>query len=87
MLHHMHILLEQASTYRWLDGMEDLVARLSKSGYEMHAVSNYPIWWQIIEDQLRLSRYMAWTFVSCTGPMEVGFLSRHLFLFYICWLA
>jgi len=58
------------STYRYLDGMEELLARLHSEGYEMHALSNYPVWWQIIEDKLKLSKYLRWTFVSCTGPME-----------------
>lgn len=62
----------QASSYRYLEGMEDLLARLSKGGYEIHALSNYPMWWRIIEEQLKLSRYLSWTFISSTGPMEVS---------------
>lgn len=51
--------------YRWLDGMEDLLARLKESGAEVHALSNYPDWYLAIEDRLGLSRYLEWTFVSC----------------------
>mmetsp|Transcript_24476 Transcript_24476/g.66807 ORF Transcript_24476/g.66807 Transcript_24476/m.66807 type:complete len:236 (-) Transcript_24476:791-1498(-) len=58
------------STYQYLDGMEPLLARLAGSGYEMHALSNYPCWFEIIEEKLQLSRYLSWTFMSCTGPME-----------------
>lgn len=40
------------------------------AGYEMHAVTNYPEWYELIETKLRLSTHMPWTFVSCTGPMQ-----------------
>ncbi len=61
----------QRTQYRFLDGMETLLTRLHAAGYEMHALSNYPVWYQIIEEKLRLSRFMDWTFVSCVGPMKV----------------
>jgi HAD superfamily hydrolase (TIGR01509 family) len=51
--------------YRWLDGMEELVAELSAAGMKMHALSNYPPWYRRIETKLRLSRYLSWSFVSC----------------------
>lgn len=51
--------------YRWLDGMEPLLAQLKRTGYQMHALSNYSTWYLIIEDVLAMSRYVAWTFVSC----------------------
>lgn len=51
--------------------MEQLLGRLAGSGYELHALSNYPSWWQIIEGKLQLSRHLRWTYLSCTGPMEV----------------
>ncbi|MDY7095861.1 MAG: HAD-IA family hydrolase [Acidobacteriota bacterium] len=51
--------------YRWLDGMEELVMELSAAGVKMHALSNYPRWYRRIEDKLRLSRYLRWSFVSC----------------------
>ena len=31
----------------------------------MHAFSNYPVWYLLIEERLRLSRFLDWTFVSC----------------------
>ena len=31
----------------------------------MHALSNYPCWYRLIEERLQLSRYVAWSFVSC----------------------
>lgn len=52
-------------SYDWLDGMEDLVAELNANGYELHALSNYPVWYELIEAKLRLSRYLDWSFVSC----------------------
>ena len=54
-----------SESYEWLDGMEDLVAELKKNSYELHALSNYPVWYELIEDQLQLSRFLDWSFVSC----------------------
>lgn len=65
--------------YRWIDGAEELLKHLSDEGFEIHALSNYPIWYRTIEAKLRLSRYLRWTFVSClTGirkPAPEAFLS------------
>lgn len=52
-------------SYRWLDGMHDLLAELHAAGYEMHALSNYPVWYRLIDQSLGLSRYLQWSFVSC----------------------
>lgn len=54
-----------ARGYRWLPGVEALLADLCARGVEMHALSNYPMWWRLIEERLALSRYVRWTFVSC----------------------
>ena len=35
--------------YQWLDGMEPLLADLHAAGYAVHALSNYPMWYQLIE--------------------------------------
>lgn len=51
--------------YRWLPGMEELVTALRARGHELHALSNYPEWFTRIEARLGLSRYLAWSFVSC----------------------
>jgi len=53
------------SSYRWLEGMEQLAADLHAAGYAMHALSNYSLWYLLIEDALQFSRYVQWTFVSC----------------------
>ena len=55
--------LEQA--YRWVDGMEGLLTELKAADCEMHALSNYPVWYALIDESLRLSRFLHWTFVSC----------------------
>ena len=52
-------------SYQWIDGIPELLEELASCGIEMHALSNYPPWFQWIEDKLRLSRYLDWTFVSC----------------------
>jgi len=51
--------------YEWLPGVETLLGELHAAGVEMHALSNYPVWYRLIEDKLRLSRYLRWSFVSC----------------------
>ncbi len=61
----------QVSKYRYLDGMPALLSRLKAAGYPMHAMSNYPSWYRMIEDKLQPSQYLSWTFVSCEGPMKV----------------
>lgn len=51
--------------YRWLPGMEALVAELARAGFALHALSNYPVWYRAIEARLGLARHLAWSFVSC----------------------
>lgn len=52
--------------YEFLPGMEHLLRDLREDGVELHAFSNYPIWYLIVEEKLRLSRHgVNWTFVSC----------------------
>lgn len=53
------------ASYRWIEGVEPLLADLHERGVEMHALSNYPCWYEMIEERLQLSRYLSWTFVSC----------------------
>ncbi len=49
--------------YRLLEGIEELLDDLSDT--PMHLLSNYPVWYRLIEDKLRLSRWAKWSFVSC----------------------
>lgn len=58
------------SKYEFVDGMEEILQVLAGSGYELHAFSNYPLWYRRIEDKLQLGRYLNWTFISCEGPMK-----------------
>ncbi|KAL9268693.1 Flavin mononucleotide hydrolase 1, chloroplatic-like protein [Drosera capensis] len=51
--------------YFYIDGVEGLLKALKQSNYEMHAFTNYPVWYQLIEDKLKLSAYLSWTFCSC----------------------
>jgi len=53
------------ASYRWLPGLEALLEELHGAGCRMHAFSNYPVWYRLIEERLRLSRFLDWTFVSC----------------------
>jgi HAD superfamily hydrolase (TIGR01509 family) len=52
-------------SYRWLDGVEQILADLRAAPCTIHALSNYSAWYELIETQLHLSRYLEWTFVSC----------------------
>lgn len=61
-----HGLLEHMrSHYRFVDGIELLLRDLNAQRTPMHVLSNYPCWYRVIEQQLELSRYLPWTFVSC----------------------
>lgn len=51
--------------YRFVEGMEGLLAELNARGVEIHAFSNYGPWYRMIEDKLELSRFLEWSFVSC----------------------
>ena len=51
--------------YRFLDGTEALLTELHSLGYPLYALSNYPHWYQMIEEKLKLSRFLDWSFVSC----------------------
>ena len=50
--------------YAFMPGMEALLEELDAAGYEMHAMSNYPSWYRMIEEKLALSRFLEWSFVS-----------------------
>jgi len=64
------LLQQMINGYRWIDGIEQLLLDLDKSGAEMHIITNYPMWYKRIEDKLAVSRHLPWTFVSCEGPMK-----------------
>jgi FMN phosphatase YigB (HAD superfamily) len=54
-----------SAAFRLLDGVEALLAELVEAGYELHALSNYSAWYHLIEQRLELTRFLAWSFVSC----------------------
>ena len=59
------------ASYRWLPGMQALLEDLSGTECTMHTFSNYPRWYLFIEEELSLSRFVAWSFVSCkTGTRK-----------------
>lgn len=51
--------------YALLPGIGPLLAELANLGVPMHALSNYPVWYRLIEAELGLSRFVDWSFVSC----------------------
>jgi HAD superfamily hydrolase (TIGR01509 family) len=54
-----------AERYRWLDGVPALLGDLRAAGVELHALTNYPPWYRLIEERLGLGAHVSWTFVSC----------------------
>jgi FMN phosphatase YigB (HAD superfamily) len=53
--------------YEFVDGMPELLADLRAVGHQLHAFSNYPEWYTLIEEKLGIesSHGMRWTSVSC----------------------
>jgi len=51
--------------YALLPGIGPLLAELANLGVPMYALSNYPVWYRLIEAELGLSRFVDWAFVSC----------------------
>lgn len=51
--------------YTLLPGIGPLLAELAHIGVPMYALSNYPVWYRLIEAELGLSRFLDWSFVSC----------------------
>lgn len=54
-----------AAAYRFLPGVEALLEALRRAGVPMVALSNYPAWYRLVEERLRLSRFLSWERVSC----------------------
>ncbi len=52
-------------SFRFLEGIEPLLAELAAAGLRPQLLSNYPIWYRRIEARLALSRFADWSFVSC----------------------
>ena len=61
---HARFMEQVEAAYRYLEGIEPLLAELAAAGVTMHALSNYPSWYERIERRLALSRHVPWTFVS-----------------------
>ncbi|KAK9087893.1 hypothetical protein Syun_030287 [Stephania yunnanensis] len=57
--------------YSYMGGVEALLKDLKENSYEMHAFTNYPDWYMMIEDKLKVSTYMSWTFCSCMTDIAV----------------
>ena len=56
--------------YRLLPGIESLLHELYARSVPLHALSNYPRWYELVEERVRLSRYLRWSFVSCLIGMR-----------------
>ena len=54
-----------AQAYDWIDGAPELLAELQTRAVSMHALSNYPEWYQLVEERLLVSQYVALSFISC----------------------
>lgn len=75
---HAGFLDAMVSGYRFLDGVEPLLAELHARAIPMHALSNYPRWYRRIEARLGLSRFLAWSFVSCETGVRKPDLEAYL---------
>lgn len=62
---HAGLVATMRQGYGWLPGIQALLVELAAAGIEMHTLSNYPSWYRLIEDRLRVSEHLPWTFVSC----------------------
>lgn len=51
--------------YRWVEGVEPLLMALKAQQVSVHALSNYPVWYRLIDEKLGLSRYLSMRRVSC----------------------
>jgi HAD superfamily hydrolase (TIGR01509 family) len=57
--------------YRFVDQMPALLARLHDAGAELWVFSNYPVWFDVIRQQLQLEDYFDGFVVSCqTGARK-----------------
>lgn len=54
-----------AGGYSWIEGIPELLAELRDRSVPMHALSNYPEWYQLVEERLALSQFVSLTFISC----------------------
>ncbi len=52
-------------SYQYMEGVEELLTELQDRGYRMYALSNYSMWYKLIEEKLKLSKYLDWSYVSC----------------------
>ncbi|MEM9692185.1 MAG: HAD-IA family hydrolase [Myxococcota bacterium] len=67
---HAAMLEAMVGHYDFIDGVEALLVELGSGGHRPHIMSNYPVWYRLIEEKLRLSRYVDWTFVSCHAGLR-----------------
>lgn len=56
--------------YEILPGMDGLLRSLRGHGFDLRAFSNYPVWYEYVEEACGLSKYLSWEFVSCLPPLS-----------------
>jgi FMN phosphatase YigB (HAD superfamily) len=56
--------------YEVLPGMDGLLRSLRGHGFDLRAFSNYPVWYEYVEEACGLSKYLSWEFVSCLPPLS-----------------
>jgi HAD superfamily hydrolase (TIGR01509 family) len=61
---HEKFLAHVRPAYRFIDGIEPLLSELQAARVEMHALSNYPELYRVMDEQVGLSRFIQPTFVS-----------------------
>ncbi|MEC7987174.1 MAG: HAD family phosphatase [Myxococcota bacterium] len=50
--------------YRWNEGMKELLISLRAEGHTLCTLSNYPVWYEFLDDKVGLSQHMDHSFVS-----------------------
>ena len=50
--------------YRWLDGMKEILSDLRTHGHRICTLSNYPIWYEVLNTKMDLSSFVDQHFVS-----------------------
>lgn len=62
---HAGLVNHMRDSYEYLAGAEQLLSDLSSAGVRVSILSNYPSWYQMIDEKLGFSRFVESSFFSC----------------------
>lgn len=72
---HAGLINRMRESYEYLPGAEQLLSDLASAGVRVSILSNYPSWYQMIDEKLGFSRFVESSFFSCdlgTRKPDVG---------------